>query len=114
MFRELTTLVFSTMAVFGVACLLVFSPAQAQPLELDNTASVAKFAAPYLVAAAKKKRYNYSPRRSGSGQLSGNGGGGVKLIPKGECCQKVLNACATICNRSGGCTGNGDCSVNPN
>ena len=30
------------------------------------------------------------------------------------CCAKVHNACVSICNKPGGCTGVGDCIVNPN
>lgn len=114
MFRKILPVALYMMVAIGTACLLTVSTAQAQQPETQDSVSAFEFAAPILVAAAKKKKYKYAPRRSGSGQLTGNGGGASKSIPKGGCCQHVLNACATICNRAGGCTGNGDCSTNPN
>lgn len=35
----------------------------------------------------------------------------VQLTPKGECCAEVLGGCVSCCNKSSGCTGNGDCDV---
>jgi hypothetical protein len=32
-------------------------------------------------------------------------------IPPGSCCAKVHNACISTCNKPGGCTGKGDCTV---
>lgn len=32
-------------------------------------------------------------------------------IPPGGCCAKVHAACISTCNKSGGCTGKGDCVV---
>jgi len=114
MFRKISHLALTFVAVMSGACLLSLVPAQAQQLETQHTASAFDLAAPIVVAAAKKKKYKFTPRRSGSRQLTGNGSGTTKSIPKGGCCQHVLNACATICNRVGGCTGNGDCATNPN
>ena len=114
MLREFTAVVLSTMAAIFVAAVLTISTTHAQQPSAQYSASTLETAVPIVVAAAKKKKYKYSPRRSGSGNFAGNGGGSTKLIPKGGCCQRVLNACATICNRVGGCTGNSDCSTNPN
>jgi hypothetical protein len=40
--------------------------------------------------------------------------GGVKMIKNGGCCAHVGGACITWCNKEEGCTGDGDCDVNPN
>jgi len=114
MFRKILRQALFIVAIMSSAFLLALPSAQAQQEETQHTVSAYEFSAPIIVATAKKKKYKYAPRRSGSGQLTGNGGGTSKSIPKGGCCQHVLNACATICNRAGGCTGNGDCATNPN
>lgn len=112
MLKKRATAALYAIAVIGIFAMTNSAPTQAQPPVHQDQASTYTLTKPIIVAAGTK--YKYKSRRSGSGNLAGNGGGSTKLIPKGGCCQMVLNACATICNRSGGCTGNGDCSTNPN
>lgn len=38
-------------------------------------------------------------------------GQSVQQIGKGSCCAKVHNACISWCNKTGGCTGSGDCDT---
>lgn len=42
------------------------------------------------------------------------GDGHTRLIPKGECCGPVLGGCVSVCDKPGGCTGNGDCVLTAN
>lgn len=38
-------------------------------------------------------------------------GQSVQKIDKGGCCAKVHNGCVSWCNKTGGCTGSGDCDT---
>ena len=38
----------------------------------------------------------------------------LKQIAHGGCCAHVGGGCISWCNKTEGCTGNGDCDVNPN
>jgi len=114
MLREISATVFCTMAAIFVVALLSISTSYAQETTSRYSASTQELVTPIVIAEAKKKKFKYTPRRSGSGNLSSGGGGSSKLIPQGGCCATVLGSCVTICNRVGGCTGNSDCATNPN
>ena len=90
-----TMIVALILAIFSISSAFAQTPYQRVELQ--------------LVAETIKK-----PAKPRAQTLKAPGGGPVRMIPKGGCCAKVHNHCVTICNKSGGCTGSGDCITNPN
>jgi hypothetical protein len=91
-----TTIIALVLLALGVSSVL----AQTPPRHIDLQ----------LIAETVKK-----PVKPHAQTLKAPGGSGpARQIPHGGCCATVHNHCVTICNKSGGCTGSGDCIVNPN